>query len=240
MDGLLKVAKFIDEGGLFVTIAGNDAIPIDYGLIDGVSITTTRELQARGTILNTVIADKKSPIAYGYSDHLSVYFSQAPVLQVSANGGFGGFGAGDAPAGRPTGRGTATDPDIPQGRAYVAPQERPQLKPGEEAPMDEDVREFMRPFLPSPEARPRIVLRFSEEKDLLVSGMLAGGRELANRPVVVDVPRGKGHVLLFANNPFWRDATQGSYFLLFNAILNFDHLGVGISSPAAAPKTTLE
>jgi hypothetical protein len=71
------------------------------------------------------------------------------------------------------------------------------------------------------------VLRFSDEKDLLVSGMLAGGRELANRPVVVDVPRGQGHVLLFANNPIWRNATQGSYFLLFNAILNFDHLAVG-------------
>jgi len=49
---------------------------------------------------------------------------------------------------------------------------------------------------------------------LLVSGMLSGGRELANRPVVVDVPRGRGHVLLFANNPIWRNATQGSYFLL--------------------------
>jgi hypothetical protein len=57
--------------------------------------------------------------------------------------------------------------------------------------------------------------------------MLAGGRELANRPVVVDVPRGQGHVLLFANNPIWRNATQGSYFLLFNAILNYDHLSVG-------------
>jgi hypothetical protein len=32
---------------------------------------------------------------------------------------------------------------------------------------------------------------------------------------------------LFANNPMWRNETQGSYFLLFNAMLNFDHLGVG-------------
>ena len=239
LEGLLKIAKFIDDGGLFVTIAGNDSIPIDYGLIEGVSISTTRELQARGSVLNAVISDKKSPITYGYGDNLSVYFSQAPVLQVSTNGGFGGFG-GDAPAGRPTGRGSATDPDVPQARPFVAPPERPTLKPGEEPPLEEDVREFLRPFLPSPEARPRIVLRFSDEKDLLVSGMLAGGRELANRPVVVDVPRGKGHVLLFANNPMWRNATQGSYFLLFNAILNYDHLGAGATPAPPAPKTTLE
>jgi len=83
-------------------------------------------------------------------------------------------------------------------------------------------------------------VRFSDEKDLLISGMLSGGRELANRPVVVDVPRGKGHVLLFANNPMWRNETQGSYFLLFNALLNFDHLGVGAAPSAGSEKATSE
>ena len=84
-----------------------------------------------------------------------------------------------------------------------------------------------------------MVLRFAEEKDLLISGMLAGGRELANRPAVVDVPRGKGHVLLFANNPMWRQQTQGSFFLLFNAMLNFDNLGVGRAKPAAWSLSTV-
>jgi hypothetical protein len=85
--------------------------------------------------------------------------------------------------------------------------------------------------LPPPAARPRVILRFVDEKDLLVSGMLAGGRELANRPAVLDVPVGKGHVLLFANNPMWRQQTQGSFFLLFNAALNYDNLGVGRAAP---------
>jgi len=245
LEGLLKISKVVDDGGLFVTIAGNDAIPIDYGLIDGVSISTTRELQARGSVLNSVIADKKSPIAYGYGDNLAIYFSQAPVLQVSATGGlgFGGGGGGqfgDVAPGRPTGRGTNTDPDIPQGRPFVAPTPRPQTRPGEEPPLDDDQREALRGFLPAATERPRVILRFSEEKDLLISGMLSGGRELANRPAVVDVPRGKGHVLLFANNPVWRNETQGSYFLLFNALLNYDHLsaGAGEAGPAARPTST--
>jgi hypothetical protein len=46
---------------------------------------------------------------------------------------------------------------------------------------------------------------------VLVSGMLAGGAELANRPAIVDVPTGKGHVVLYANNPMWRHETQGSF-----------------------------
>ena len=90
--------------------------------------------------------------------------------------------------------------------------------------MSEEMREALRPYLPPTGMRPKILLRFAEEKDLLVSGMLAGGRELAGKPVVVDVPRGKGHILLFANNPMWRDETQGSYFLLFNAMMNFASL----------------
>ncbi|MGI8745422.1 MAG: M14 family zinc carboxypeptidase [Bryobacteraceae bacterium] len=232
LEGITKIAKFIDDGGLFVTIAANASIPIDYGLVEGISIVPTRELQARGTVLNAAIADKRSPIAYGYTDQLAVYFSQSPVLQVSTTGGFGFGGGGqfgDVQAGRPSGRGDLTDPDIPQGRTFVAPQPRPQVRPGEEPPIDEDMREILRPLMPPPEARPRIVARFVDEKDLLVSGMLAGGRELANRPMIVDVPRGKGHVLLFANNPIWRNETQGSYFFLFNAMLNFDHLNAGRS-----------
>jgi hypothetical protein len=86
--------------------------------------------------------------------------------------------------------------------------------------------EYLRPYLAPEDQRPRVVVRFAEEKELLVSGMLAGGRELALRPAIVDVPKGQGHVVLFANNPMWRHQTQGSHFLLFNAMFNFQHLGV--------------
>jgi hypothetical protein len=41
------------------------------------------------------------------------------------------------------------------------------------------------------------------------------------------VPLAKGHVILFANNPMYRGETIGSYFLVFNALLNFDHLDAG-------------
>jgi hypothetical protein len=33
--------------------------------------------------------------------------------------------------------------------------------------------------------------------------------------------------VLFSNNPIWRGETQGSYFLVFNALLNHDHLDAG-------------
>ena len=77
-----------------------------------------------------------------------------------------------------------------------------------------------------PALRPRVVLRFSDQRSLLVSGLL-DGNDVAQRPVVVDVPSGKGHVVLFGNNPVYRGSTIGSYFLVFNTLLNFDRLDTG-------------
>ena len=78
-----------------------------------------------------------------------------------------------------------------------------------------------------PAQRPRVVLRYGDANDLLVSGLLDGGAEIAQHPRSIDVPVDKGHVVLFSNNPIWRGETQGSYFLVFNAILNFDNLDAG-------------
>ena len=86
-------------------------------------------------------------------------------------------------------------------------------RPGEEPPLDDDMREACAPFLPAPEMRPRIVVRFAaDEKDLLVSGMLAGGRELANRPAVVDVPRGQGARAAVREQPDVAERNAGQLF----------------------------
>ena len=78
-----------------------------------------------------------------------------------------------------------------------------------------------------PDQRPRVALRFADQKELLVSGLLDGGADIAQRAVVVDVPLEKGHVVLFANNPMWRGETLGSYALVFNTLLNWDSLNAG-------------
>ncbi len=236
--GLEHLRRFVEQGGVLVTVQGNSAIPINFGMVEGVTIQETRQLNARGTVLNAVFSDRKSPIAYGYDDRLAVYFNQSPVFRAGlgqmAGFDFGGL-FGPQQQGRPSGRGTLTDPDIPQGRTWQPARQEARRSPEQEENfIPDEVREFVRNMLPSPEQMPRTILRFAEEKDLLVSGMLTGGSELANRPAVVDAPLGKGHIVLFANNPVWRNQTQGSYFLLFNTLLNYDHLGVGRPAPRRA------
>ncbi len=140
-----------------------------------------------------------------------------------------------ASATRATGRGTPDDPDVPQGRVpldstHTAPQ-RPRVQPWQYAlPTEEQLRNPIDVIPPA--LRPRVVLRFADQRELLVSGLLDGGADVAQRALVVDVPLEKGHVVLFANNPIWRGETIGSYALVFNTILNWDNLGVGRKTDA--------
>jgi hypothetical protein len=92
-------------------------------------------------------------------------------------------------------------------------------------------------------ARPRVVLSFHQKRDSLrLSGLLVAGEELAGRAAVLDAPVGQGHVVFFAIRPFWRWETQGSFALAFNAILNWNDLGIAWPTaprpsgrPVAAP-----
>jgi hypothetical protein len=67
----------------------------------------------------------------------------------------------------------------------------------------------------------------SNPNDMLLSGTLVGGEALADHAQLVDIPLGQGHVVSFAIRPFWRWQTQGTYFLAFNAILNWNDLDAG-------------
>jgi hypothetical protein len=70
-------------------------------------------------------------------------------------------------------------------------------------------------------------MRFADAKNLLVSGLIENGGEIAQHPAVLDVPFGQGHVVLFAMNPIYRGETRGTYSLVLNTALNFDSLNAG-------------
>ncbi len=230
-EGLANLRRFVEDGGLIVAAPNSAVLAVRAGLVEAVEVVEAKGLRAQGGVYRTNVTDKASPLVYGYGDTLPVYFSQAPIFNAGIatvlSGTRGGAGmAGDTAGGRATGRGGVNDPDIPQGRPYVAPPPRP--KPPETlADIPEETRESVRHLLPPQERLPRVVLKFAKKDDLWISGMLDKGEELAEHPAVVDCPVGKGHVVLFANNPMWRGETHGSHALVFNAILHWNHLGAG-------------
>jgi hypothetical protein len=185
-----------------------------------------------GSLLRSRLVDETSPIAYGIIDNLALFSDDGETYRVSstrAGGGGGGFGGGAGAGARPTGRGSADDPDVTQGMPVVDPKfqapPRPTVQPWQYAPITDDQLRNPLNIIPA-DQRPRTILRYADQRELLVSGLL-DGNDVAQRPVVVDSPLEKGHVVLFANNPLYRGTTIGSYFLVFNTLLNWDNLNAG-------------
>ncbi len=225
--GLENLQKFVRRGGLLITSMDTAEFALTYGFAPGVSIARAQRFKSTGSVLRSKFVDSSSPIAYGYGDNLSVYCFDGPIFNLSNfSGGRGGRRRPAEERERPTGRGTIDDPDIPQNRKMTQPPEEPQVEVWQAAPLTDEQRRNPIFVIP-PESRPRVILRYADSKDLLVSGLLDGGSEIAQHAAVVDVPLDKGHVVLFSINPIWRGETQGSYFMVFNAILNFDNLNAG-------------
>src|SRR5687767_13327194 len=221
--GLQNLQKFIKDGGLFITIDDTSDFAINVGFTAGVTTSRSSRLKAVGAILRTKMVDGDSPIAYGYGDTLAMYCMNGAIY--SLNNGVGGRPLRQAP--RATGRGTPDDPDQPQGRPPVEIPEPPaRVEVWQAPPVTDEQRRNAVGLIP-PNQRPRVVMRYADSRDLFVSGLLDNGDEIAQRAAIIDVPSGNGHVLLFSTNPFWRGQTKGSYFLIFNAIMNWDHLNAG-------------
>ncbi len=247
-DGLQNVHAFVSRGGVLIGSENTAEFAVQFGITNGVSTGGPANRAVVGSLLRTKLADSTSPIVYGIIDNLAVYTSDGMTLSVSnqRGGRVGGGGGGGAPAGggrgggggaRATGRGTAEDADIVQGRPPMVAKNLDSLPP---PPRPVSARQVAVPTLEQlksplniipPDQRPRVPLRFADQNQLLVSGLLDGGGDIAQRPVVVDAPVDRGHVVLFANNPVYRGTTIGSYFLVFNTILHWDNLNAGRVEP---------
>ncbi len=225
--GLANLWRFVADGGVLIAVGDAARLATESGLARWVESVEPAKLKVAGSLLQATFTDRGSPLAYGYDESVPVYFDGGLVFKV------GVFAPPEREDRRPSGRGGPTDPDVPQGRPYVATPPRPTPSPGEEGfQAPEDYRAFAEAYLPRPEDRPRVILSFPKDPHaILLSGMLEGADEIAGKPIVVDAPLGKGHVILFACNPMWRVSTQGTYALVTNAILNFDHLDLGRTPP---------
>jgi hypothetical protein len=251
IEGLLELYKFVKEGGTLIVEGATTNIFPAYNLTTGITVEDPDALFARGSVMRGVVADRTSPIAYGFNAQVPVYFNQAPVLNVATGGGgFGGFGGGGGGnsaqqnttpmASRVTtsawdwnaiegiapvaAESTATAPARGRGVAGAGPgaaRGGAGAAPAAAAPQSAAAAA-------AAATRPRVVLAFPRSaSDMLLSGTIAGGEALAGRAQVVDAPLGDGHLVMFAIRPFWRWQTHGTFFLGFNAILHWNDLNAG-------------
>ena len=241
-EGLTELVKFVREGGTLITEGSTSTIFPEYNVTSGVTVESPEGLFVRGSVMRGVFSDRRSPIAYGYDAQVPVYFSQGPVLNVGGGGGFGGRGGTEIPGvgmnvtpmSQQTNRLTPFDPDASDAAAPAAATPaggrggRGGGAGGAAGGGGRGGRGGGGFGGAAAVDGPRVVLSFPSNPDeMLLSGVLVGGQALANRAQIVDIPVGQGHVVSFAIRPYWRWQTQGTFFLGFNTILNWNDLDAG-------------
>lgn len=227
--GVEHLKQFVQNGGLLITSEDTAAFAIQEGLAPGVFVAPKGNLRVVGTVLQTTVLPSDSPVVYGYASTVPVYSATGMSFTVSnlVTGSRGLPTAADFH--RPTGRGDSADEDVPEGRPFAKPPALPDVKPWQAIPLNEE-QTRNNPFVIPPADRPKVILRYADKKTLLISGLLDHGQQLAQHATVVNAHFGNGNVLLFANNPIYRGETIGTYSMVFNAILNFNNLGVSSSN----------
>ncbi|MGH7616866.1 MAG: M14 family zinc carboxypeptidase, partial [Gemmatimonadaceae bacterium] len=155
-DGLENIARFVKNGGVYIGSVASAQFAVDYGLTNGVTMSTAGRGTVTGTFLRMRLVDDASPITYGVADGIAAYTNDGETFGVSAQrvaggrGGGGGGGGGRAGGGRgganrETGRGQPDDVDEVQGRPaledrFRAPPRQP-VSPWQYAPItDEQLR----------------------------------------------------------------------------------------------------
>jgi hypothetical protein len=158
--GVTELQKFVDEGGVVVTMGAASYFPAEFGLARRIDAARpSAQFYAPGPVVQAEILQPSSPIFYGYDRKtIPVRWANGPLLRVP----------------------------------------------------DQDKRQ--------------VLMQFPGGDAAVLSGLMRGASEIRDRPAVVDVPVGKGRLVLFATNPCYRWENLGEFNMLFNAILNWNDL----------------
>jgi hypothetical protein len=189
--GLTELQRFVDSGGLLITLGSGSALPLEAGIVRGVrreSGGVPRSTQGGGAAaaaaandavtrtpgshLRVTFARPDHPIAYGYPARTHVFRQNFPL--------------------------------------YATPRRWLRMSYCTgclDGPVDADgvVLEWG-----DRGAQP-----------LVVSGQAWGESNLIGRPAILDLPEGRGHVVAFNFNPVHRDLNRGDQRMLWNAIINW-------------------
>jgi len=191
-EGLAQIQKFVDDGGLMVTLGSGSMLALEGGIVRGVRRSSggvPRSTQGGGSDSAAAAQNAATrtpgahvrvsfdrphhPIAYGYPVNTWVFRQNFPLY------------------------------DTPKKWLRMA-----YCTTCLDGPED-----------PSPVV---MEWGSKDGSPFVVSGQAWGEQNLIGRPAILDMPEGKGHVVAFNFNPMHRDLNRGDQRLLWNAILNWE------------------
>jgi len=206
-EGLAQIQRFIEDGGLMVTLGSGSMLALEGGLVrfvrrssggvprsaaggGGSSSAAAQQAGTRtpGAHVRVTFDRPHHPIAYGYPTHTWVFRQNFPLYNTPRRWLRMAY--------------CTTCRDGPEDRSGIV------MEWGD-----------------------------SENKDFVVSGQAWGEENLTGRPAILDMPVGNGHVVAFNFNPMHRDLNRGDQRLLWNTLLNWQAILTAQQEPdrAASP-----
>jgi hypothetical protein len=189
--GLAQIQRFVDGGGLMVTLGSGSMLALEGGLVrfvrkssggvprstaggGGASSAASQQAATRtpGAHVRVTFDRPDHPIAYGYPAHTHVFRQNFPLYNIPHRWLRMAY--------------CTTCLDGPEDRSGVV------MEWGDTSGA---------PFVES--------------------GQAWGEENLIGRPAILDMPVGKGHVVSFNFNPMHRDLNRGDQRMLWNTILNW-------------------
>ena len=195
--GLAELQRFVDSGGLLITLGSGSALPLEGGIVRGVrrelggvprstqgggaaaaAAANDAVTRTPGSHLRVSFARPDHPIAYGYPARTHVFRQNFPLYATPRRWLRMAYCTG------------CLDGPLDPGGVVLEWGDR--------------------------EGRP-----------FVISGQAWGEANLIGRPAILDLPAGRGHVIAFNFNPVHRDLNRGDQRMLWNAIINWQAILTG-------------
>jgi hypothetical protein len=84
-EGLAALERFLAGGGTFITLGSATTLPVDFGLVRGVSLADPPDLFVPGSVVLGKVARAEHPVAWGYEEEVPLINRFGPYLDVPSS-----------------------------------------------------------------------------------------------------------------------------------------------------------
>ncbi len=202
-EGQLNLQRFLQAGGVLIALGSSGTLAVEGGLVRGAFTSPPGGLNNPGSELRAKVVRPEHPIAYGYEELTSVFRGNGPIFDV---------------------------PKHERGRIVMQfgtkeEEEEKDEEDGKDAKDKNEIEEEDLEAGDAPAAAGTKPEKKSEKKGpLVLSGLVKGEDAIDGKPAILDLPAGKGRVILYSFNPLHRYLNLSDFRFVYNALLNWNDL----------------